>query len=444
VVRRTLTLIGLVVLAMAGAAPASAHGIGGRSDLPVPVSYFIVGAAVVLALSFAALAILWPEPRLQEPSRGRVVGRWGRWPIVLAAGVGLVGLALVIGAGILGEDRRTNAAPVLLWVYFWLVLPFVGAITGDLYRYLNPWRTMAGDRDRRALPAVGSLGIWPATAAFVAFTWLELVHTDSANPIVLGTAALLYSLYLGAAVVLTDKDTAFGSFDAFTSYNAYIGAIAPLELDTTGEWRWHGWLRRLPQLPVRRGMAVFVAAMIGTVTYDGLSSTEWWGDTWGSRARDEWFGTIAIVATIALIYGAYWLASWGAARAGGGSLSASQVASSFAHTLVPIALAYAVAHYFTLIIFEGQLLVAVASDPLGLGSDFLGTAANRINFWLSPTSIWYVQLTAILTGHVAAIVLAHDRALAIFPKDRAVRSQYAMLGLMVALTGLGLALLAAG
>lgn len=427
---------------MTAAAPASAHGIGGRSDLPVPVSYFIVGGAVVLALSFAALAVLWPEPRLQVPSAGRVLGSWGRWPLAVLAVIGIMGLALTIGAGIIGEDRRTNAAPVLLWVYFILVVPFAGAVVGDFYRHLNPWRTMAGDRERPAFPGVMALGVWPATAVFVAFTWLELVHTDSANPIVIGTAALLYSLYLGAVVVLTDKDTAFGSFDAFTPYNAYIGAIAPLEIDHSGDWRWHGWLRRLPQLPVRRGMPVFVAAMIGTVTYDGLSSTEWWGDTWGETAREEWFGTLALVSAVAVIYAAYWLASWGAARAGA-SLSVSQVASSFAHTLVPIALAYAVAHYFTLIIFEGQLVTAVASDPLGLGSDFFGTAANRINFWLSPTSIWYVQLTAILGGHVAAIVLAHDRALAVFPKDRAVRSQYAMLGLMVALTGLGLALLAA-
>lgn len=441
--RRTLTIIGLVGAVVAGAAPASAHGIGGRSDLPVPVSYFIVGGAIVLALSFAALAVLWPVPRLQAVSKGRIVGRWRRGPVVVLAVIGLIGLALTIGAGIIGEDRRTNAAPVLLWVYFILVIPFLGAVFGDLYRHINPWRTMAGDRTRPAFPAVTALGVWPAAAAFVAFTWFELVHRDSANPVAIGTAALIYSLYLGGAVVLTDKDRAFATFDAFTSYNAYIGAIAPLELDAHGYWTWHGWLRRLPQVPAYPGMPVFVAAMIGTVTYDGLSATEWWGDTWDSTANEEWFGTLALVATVAVIYAAYWLASWGAARAGG-SLSASQVASSFAHTLVPIALAYAVAHYFTLIIFEGQLAVAVASDPLGLGSDFFGTAANRINFWLSPTSIWYVQLTAILGGHVAAIVLAHDRALAVFPKERAVRSQYAMLGLMVALTGLGLALLAAG
>jgi len=366
-----------------------------------------------------------------------------RWLVMALVVLGIAGLVLVVVAGVFGENRRSNAAGVLVWVYFWLVVPFLGALVGDLWRHMNPWRTVAGDRQRQAFPPTTSLGVWPATLAFVVFTWLELVHGDSANPAVLGAAALVYSLYVAGAVAVAGRDRAFGSFEAFTTYNALIGAIAPLRLDGDGVWRWRGWLRALPTVPERRGLAAFAIAMIGTVTYDGMSATEWWGDLWGATEREEWFGTIALVGTVVVVGLAYWSTSWLAGRIGGG-MSATEVATSFAHTLVPIALAYAVAHYFTLVIFEGQLVIAAASDPLGTGSDFFGTAGNRINFWLGPTAVWYVQLTAIVAGHVAAIVLAHDRALAIFPRERAVRSQYAMLGLMVALTGLGLTLLAAG
>jgi hypothetical protein len=121
------------------------------------------------------------------------------------------------------------------------------------------------------------------------------------------------------------------------------------------------------------------------------------------------------------------------------------VARSFAHTLVPIALAYAFAHYFTLVAFEGQLLIPALSDPLGLGWNLVGTVDYQPNYtWISPVIVWYIQLAAIVGGHVTGVVLAHDRALALFAGPGAVRTQYAMLALMVALTTLGLTVLAAG
>jgi hypothetical protein len=119
------------------------------------------------------------------------------------------------------------------------------------------------------------------------------------------------------------------------------------------------------------------------------------------------------------------------------------VAGRFAHTLVPIALAYAVAHYLTLILFEGQQLIAAVSDPFALGWDLFGTAERSVDFFITASEpIWYVQVGVIVTGHVLGVVLAHDRALADFGRE-AVRSQYAMLLLMVALTTLGLLILSA-
>jgi hypothetical protein len=119
-----------------------------------------------------------------------------------------------------------------------------------------------------------------------------------------------------------------------------------------------------------------------------------------------------------------------------------KVAQRFAHTLVPIALAYAFAHYFTLIIFEGQQLLRAVSDPFGLGWDLFGTASFRTVFLITTTDpIWYIQVASIVVGHLLGVILAHDRALADFGAD-AIRSQYVMLLLMIALTSLGLLVLA--
>jgi hypothetical protein len=104
-----------------------------------------------------------------------------------------------------------------------------------------------------------------------------------------------------------------------------------------------------------------------------------------------------------------------------------------------------VAHYFSLLAYQGQALAALASDPLGDGSNLLGTASTTINYtWISATGIWYVQVAALVLGHVAGLTLAHDRALALYDKVRdATRSQYWMLAVMVAFTSLGLWLLSA-
>ena len=138
--------IGALVVAVVVAAPlpALAHGLGGRSDLPVPLEYFLVGALVVLLLSFGALAVLWPEPRLQDGPRWRGKGRRpGRLISAVASGVGLAALALVLIAGLAGDpDARSNAAPVMVWVVAWLVASFVAVVLGNLWAALNPWATL--------------------------------------------------------------------------------------------------------------------------------------------------------------------------------------------------------------------------------------------------------------------------------------------------------------
>lgn len=432
--------IGAALWLVFAAAPASAHAPGDGLVLPVPLTVFAVGVGSVIVVSSAALAMGWPTPRWQSPSAGRVLGRGGRWVVTALSVVGLALLGLVVAAGLFGEARRTNAAPTLVWVYFWLVIPLLGALVGDMWRYFNPWRTLAGDSRRSAIPSTTDEGVYPAALGFVAFMWLALVPNYSREPKVLAWAAISYGLYMGAAAFLSDRERAFGSFDAFTTYNYLVGAIAPIELEPGGTWRWHGWLRRLPMVPARRGLVLFVVTMIGTITYDGLSATAVWADLWGTTRFDQWFETTALVATVGVIGAGYGLASLVASRIGR-TMTTSQVAASFAHILVPIGLAFAVTHYFTDIAFEGQLLISSASDPLGLGSDYFGTALREVRLWIGATAVWYVQLATLTAGHIAAVVLAHDRALAIFPIDLAVRSQYPILSFVVVLNAVGLFLL---
>jgi hypothetical protein len=125
-------------------------------------------------------------------------------------------------------------------------------------------------------------------------------------------------------------------------------------------------------------------------------------------------------------------------------LSTGKLARDFAHTLVLIAFAYVAAHYVSLLLLQGQSLAFLASDPLGRGSDLFGTADSTIDYaFIGAEAFWYMQVGFVVLGHVAALVLAHDRALALYDNARsAVRSQYWLLGVMVGFTTLALWLLA--
>jgi hypothetical protein len=152
--------------------------------------------------------------------------------------------------------------------------------------------------------------------------------------------------------------------------------------------------------------------------------------------------TVGLVGAVLCISTLYWLGVLGM-RSVGANHSAHELAGRFIHSLAPIALAYVVAHYFSFVAYQGQALGYLVSDPLGRGSDLLGTASATIDYGvISANGIWYVQVAALVIGHVSGLVLAHDRALTVYARAReATRSQYWMLAVMVALTSLGLWLL---
>ena len=445
--RRLSTISVLIVLGvLLDARGASAHGIGGRADLPVPLSFFLIGAGVALVISFLALAMLWPEPRFQSPRAARPIASPWLPPLrgVLRV-IGVAALVLVIVAGLAdGNERALNIGPLIVWIVFWLVIPFAAALIGNVWTSINPWDTLArgmaiGTTERPDV--IARVGVWPAAGAFLAFTWLELVYPDSGDPRVLTAAAVLYSVYVLVVMRFVGRKTGGTIGEAFTVYIRLLSSISPFGT-VDGKLVWRGWLRALPTLPQWKGLWAFVVLMVATVSYDGLSGSEIWFELTNAGRSDVALGTAGLLGTVAVIGGGYWLASFAAARLAESEKSPGEIANDFAHTLVPIALAYAVAHYFTLVLFEGQQLFAVLSDPFSLGWDLFGTATWRVNVLLSPEAVWYIQVAVIVLGHVAGVVLAHDRALARFEGENAVRSQYAMLILMVALTSLGLFILA--
>jgi hypothetical protein len=464
--RARLAALGTVVLALALPGTASAHGLVGKQDLPIPRWLFAWAAAVVLVASFVGLAVLWSKPRLQQLVERRRFGI----PRVLEVLVGALGVAafvFFVYAGFAGTQTDTaNILPTIIYVYFWVGIPFLSAVFGDVFRAFNPWlaigkatgwaaKRLGGEVSAEPLPYPPWLGRWPAVVGVLVFAWVELVYANRDDPSQLSIMALAYAATQLVGMSLYGVEAWSNRGDAFGVYFGLFARVSPLH------WRDRALYTRpllggCPSLTPVAGTVALLCTMIGTTSFDGFSQGTIWNsivphlqDFFGSLGLNaehalEWAGTVGIVVMCLFIRLLYRLGIMGMETVGR-RRPASELAGSFAHTLIPIALAYVVAHYFSLLAYNGQAIAALASDPLGTGSDLLGTSDVAINYtWVSATGIWYVQVAALVLGHVAGLTLAHDRALSVYAKARdATRSQYWMLAVMVAFTSLGLWLLSA-
>ena len=431
----------------------------------MPRWLFAYGAAVVLIVSFVALAALWREPVLEGGRQGRPLPE-GFQRILLSPALrialGALSFALfclVTAAALFGsESTALNLAPTFVYVLFWLGLVPLSVLLGNIWSVLSPWKAAAdgavrlagGGEALRLYPE--RLGRWPAALLLFAFAVLELAYAHPGEPRAIGLAILVYSAatWLGAAVY--GRKAWFRYGDGFSVYFDLLSRMAPFAVHER-EGRRAVVIRPplvgLAERDSAPGTLAFVAVMLGAVAFDGFSQTAGWQDRIAELADSAapgllqtLFNLAGLTAAVLLVASAYLAATttagWLSGRRG--------LAGAFLMSLVPVALAYVVAHYFTLLLIQGQFGIPLASDPFGRGWDLFGTRDFQPDSTLvSPNTIWYVQVGALVLGHVAGLVLAHDRALAVSPDGRtALRTQYPLLALMVLYTVGGLWLLSRG
>jgi hypothetical protein len=449
-----------------------AHGVAQKADVPIPEWLFGWGAAGALIVSFILLAFFWPQPKLEYGS-WRAIGRGdqGAQPAfwtVIDAFCGLVGaffLFVVIWAGFDGvQTPAANVVPTFVYVVFWVGLAFASVLFGDVFRAFNPWRAVARVvagvaqlAARGPMPAPlkypERLGRWPAVVGLLLFAVIELVYEDGNLPRNVAIGTVIYSAITWIGMALYGIDRWLDRGEAFSVYFNLFSRISPFERrkGVLGVRRPLSGLAALEPLP---GTVAFVAVMIGSVTFDGFKEgpiftgwipdlTRFWNDLGLSLQRAlELSHLIGMLGAIAIVLGFYWLGATGAKTVGGG-FDTRRLARSFVHSLVPIAFVYVAAHYLTLLLFQGQAMAFLASDPLGKGWDLFGGRDSGIDYGvIGATATWYWQVGLVLAGHIAGLVLAHDRALVTYDDAKqAVRSQYWMLGVMVGFTSLALWLL---
>ncbi len=432
-----------------------AHGLGVRTDLPIPLTLALTAAGAAVAFSFVGLSLFWSKPRYQGTSGiplPETVSRLLAAPGAarMARVVGVVALAATLTVDAFGASTSAqNPAPTWFYVWFWVGLVPVSIAFGPVWRWLNPLRavTAAVDRvwRRRIRPVPRALRYWPAAAGLFAFVWLELVAPNRDAPSTVLSFILVYCA-VNLAASLRYGEQWYGYGDGFEVYSTILGHVSPLARRRDGRLILRNPLDGLAGLPREAGIVAVMCVLIGSTFFDGLTRTAWWS----SLSRNATvsgglaLGTAGLVGMILAVTFFYVAASkWGDVAAAETPVEAlSGLESQFVSSLVPISIGYTVAHYFSFLVYQGQAGLYLASDPFSKDWNLFGLTGRTIDYSvLSTATIALVQVGALVAGHVVGVAVAHDRAVSLFVGDDKKKSQLPMLLVMVLFTVAGITFL---
>ena len=484
-----------------------AHGLGGHYDLPVPFWFYLAGAVACVACCFGMVGALehgttgqhdYPRVNLLRLWVGCVLTH----PILLTSlqlvSAGL--FVLLILTGLLGQQNPAkNLAPTFVWSIGWVGLAYVSALGGNLWALVNPWKVLFEWVEalyRRITPGSAlsrywlyprALGAWPGVLLLLVFAWVELVLQGAAVPANLAGMILLYSGLTWTGMFLFGTHVWLRYGEVFSIVFGLLARFAPTEVrvcdphlcqtcrlacrDRDGacidcyacfaraavsqrEWNLRPYAVGLARnIDVSLADMACVLVLLATVTFDGVLATPLWADIehtlravlppWGS-VRRLMPRTLGLLGCVLLLFEIYVLCSVLMAFASGKRSSGAMLARYFACTLVPIAIAYHIAHYLAFLLVQGQALLPLLSDPFGFGWNLLGTVTYTINSEIVGAQFaWYTMVIALGIGYSTAVFLAHRIALRTLRYPTlARRSQYPMLALMVSYSMVSLWILA--
>ncbi|RWN64876.1 MAG: hypothetical protein EOR99_24085 [Mesorhizobium sp.] len=447
--------------------PAFAHASDRGHVLLLPTGYYVAGGALAVAASFLVLALLPPDSINRLWRRRLPLFAFGDGARTIVSLISFAGFAILVAAGLFGSrDPLSNPLPLTIWTLLWVGLASLQGLFGNLWSWLNPWygpwRVISHlFGKRRTWRPPPWLGCWPAVALFFAFAWFELIDPAPDDPARLAWAAGFYWLLSFAAMLVFGYRDWSRRGEFLTVFFAMVARFALLErnvVERNEDGRlslcWPG-AKLSNAAPLSPSGLAFLLLALSSVSFDGLSKTFFWLGLFGinplefpGRTAVIGIGTIGLVLTFVLLAAAFILAIVLGQRLAGSEHSLSQAAGLLVWSIVPIALAYHVAHYLTALLVDGQYAIAALSDPFALGWNLFGTADMQIEAGVvagagSAWWLWNLQAGVIIAGHMLAVLVAHGLAWRLHPVPaRATLSQFPLTVLMIAYTVFGLWLLA--
>ena len=419
-----------------------AHGLGGSTDLPIPYSYALIGAAWALTLTFAVVAFAWRTPRFDPDRPGRPLPGWVTRAVdspmtrSVVAGLALALAVWVIAVAIVGPQDTGNALPGAFYVLLWVGVPTLSVLIGPVWRAVSPLRTV-----RRVLPVRAlrnypeGLGYWPGAAGLFAFVWLELASPDPGSLTAIKIWLACYVVVtLGGALLCGPRW--LSRADPFDVYSVVASRLAVFGRNRmSGQIAVVNPFNHLRTLPVRPGTLAVLAVLLGSTAFDSFSASPDWrnfADGIGiNTAVTRSIGLLVFVLVVAVTF-------WGAAQATGGIDRARrrELPGLMAHSLIPIVVGYVFAHYLSYLVEKGQQAVIA----------LFGLHDVDVAYVLSahPAVLATLKVCFVVVGHIGGVIAAHDAAIRLLPKRHQITGQLTMMLTMVAYTFTGLYLLFGG
>ena len=200
-----------------------------------------------------------------------------------------------------------------------------------------------------------------------------------------------------------------------------------------------------PRYGVSTSKTVFILIMLSTVTFDGFSETTLWSTIINNLyPQFSIFGSQGLIVadTVGLFMfpiifiGIFITTCYVMKITSGNAYSTLRLSLIFAQTLLAIAISYHMAHFFSYLMIQGQLIIRLISDPFGYGWDLFGTSDYQINIGIINARIaWLTSIGLIVFGHIVAVIVSHLESIRTFGNHRqALMSQLPMVCLMITYT----------
>jgi hypothetical protein len=422
-----------------------AHGLGGSTDLPVPLSFALVGAAWALTFTFAVVAVAWRRPRFDPDRQGRTLPGWvttavdaplTRWAVAIAALLLAVWVAI---AAVVGPQDVKNPLPSVFYVLLWVGLVALSLAIGPVWRAISPVRTLYRLLGRPSinLSYPARAGYWPAAAGLFAFVWLELASPDPGS---LGAVKVWVGVYLVVTLAgtLCCGERWCARADPFEVYSVVASRLSVFRRNRDGRIAIGNPFDHLPSLPVRPGTVAVLAVLLGSTAFDSFSASPDWRGLVDHVTHSAATATMLRTAGLLVFAGVVGMTFSLAARATGGvdRQRRRELPGLMAHSLVPIVIGYVFAHYLTYLVERGQQAVYLVFE--------LYQAPVHYVLSMHPPLLATIKVVCVVAGHIAAVIAAHDKALRLLPVGHQLTGQLAMMLVMVGYTFTGLYLLFGG